>query len=212
MSEIDREVDVSERLNIIRNLPIRLDDKIFMSLVCLDLIPAWEVDFCEKEMGVEEFEAKLIDAGFQTRTMEKDGNYEDQPQKLWEICYSNSVELVEKLFKLNGKSFNTGGGQKPHVEAEYGKLYGFPPTAVEAYVKDKQSVFSRRNLPVDVENEDYVFLAQFALSKDNWRQELETPKKWAAALAQYVPDLWQEFVAKWRAAKAVNYGDWPMSN
>lgn len=115
------------------------------------------------------------------------------------------LEIVDRLFAL--QQANTGSGQSSTVEAQYGELYGFPTTAVEAYVNDKQSVFSRRTLPLDVRDQDYVFLAQFALSRDHWREELETPKKWAEALAKNVPVLWQEFVVERRALRDCNYGD-----
>lgn len=205
MSKVEGEENLSERLEVICGLKISLQDRIFMSLVCMGMIPAWEVVFRKGEMGVDEFDSKLIDGGFETRRLERDWHFVNGPEKRVEICYSNSIEMVDRLFAL--QQANTGLGQTSSVEAQYGELYGFPRTAVEAYARDKQSVFSRRTLPLEVQNQDYVFLAQFALSRDHWKEELETPKKWAEALAKHVPYLWQEFVAEQRDLKVRNYGD-----
>lgn len=215
MSQVDSEKNLAERLDIITALPISLDDRVFMSLVCLDLIPAWEVGFHGGEEvdahNVDELNAKLIDAGFETRKREYDWDYGNGPGKKLEICYSNSIELVDRLFRLNQENSlrPDGSDQDQTMAAQYGELYGFPPTAVQAYVDNEENGFGGRDLPPELGDPDYAFITRFKLSSNNWREELETPKKWAAALAQHVPNLWQEFVAQQRRFRAENWGDLP---
>ncbi len=201
MGTIEGSENLGERLDVIRGLPIGLDDRVFMSLVCLGMIPAWEIFLEEGEISDNELEAKLIDAGFETRKVEFNEMRRGGRRVLGEICYSNSIESVDKLFKLGGLE------ESSSVAGQLGELYGFPPTSVAGYLANQKSDFTSRRPPAEFENEDFMFLAQFCLSKDHWREELETPKKWAEALAQYVPDLWQDFVAERRSLKADNWGE-----
>ena len=50
------------------------------------------------------------------------------------------------------------------------------------------------DLPEEVQAEDYSLLLQFALSKDNWIEEIKKVKQMADKLQKYVPDLWKEYV------------------
>ena len=86
---------------------------------------------------------------------------------------------------------------KPELLKEYqdnqdvrvhGRLFGLPETAVAAMADGNC-------LPID-EQDGYVREAgfgdldvQFRLSRDHWREELETPKRWVALLKAY--DLYE---------------------
>lgn len=197
---------LSERLEIIENLPITLDEKIYMSLVCMDLIPAWEISSksAETERNVDELNTLLIGAGFETKLIQDEQN----PGAYREICYSNSIEEVQKLSEL--ASVNQSQIQSPETAIQFGRLYGFPETAIQAYTYNRGDTIGRRDLPSDIQDEDYMVLAQFAFSKGNWPQELEIIKKQAKALELNVPNLWREYVAKIKTDRAENSGDFPV--
>ncbi len=193
---------LGERLEIIQNLPIRLDEKIWMSLVCMDLIPAWEIpiinDFDDSK--ITEINNRLIEAGFETEL----GDVSDaqcRPNKIREILYSSSKEFLNRLSAVKKDPYDT----TPATKLEKGRLYGFPETAIQAYIKGP--TISKHQLPPSIQQEDFMFLAQFGFSAENWEQEIETVKKWAEALKKEAPKLWEEYIAQQKAYKAENYGN-----
>ena len=75
-----------------------------------------------------------------------------------------------------------------------GQAYGFPKSAIAAYIGTKEKI-SVEDLPKDIKNKEWFPFVRFAvLSKDNWKQELKTPKLWAKIVKKHSPKLYEEFI------------------
>jgi predicted transcriptional regulator len=94
-----------------------------------------------------------------------------------------------------------------------GELYGFPKTAVEAYIQEfrgeaseaksaeeRGNKFSQltRDLPAEVRNQDFTAFAFYRTSKEHWQTELETAKQWAEELQKVSPKLFEKIVSDYR--------------
>jgi len=67
----------------------------------------------------------------------------------------------------------------------YGRLSGFPESAIKAYLgaeENTTALIELGDLPEEVRTQDFMAFATFKLSRGNWREELETVKKWATAI------------------------------
>ncbi len=66
---------------------------------------------------------------------------------------------------------------------EFGKMMSFPQTAIDAFIKSNK-----------LKNEDYPdmsgIVVHFALSKDNWQEEVNLLKYWSELIKKYAPDLY----------------------
>lgn len=79
---------------------------------------------------------------------------------------------------------------------EYGEAYGYPQTAVELFNRgpdDDGNTLMRWELPEEEMKSDYYPFIMFRMSKANWREEVETAKKWAQAVKRNSPKLFQEY-------------------
>lgn len=90
-------------------------------------------------------------------------------------------------------------------ERTFGELVGFPPTAVDAYVGSEQGRGGKLLDPVDLpavvrESESMAF-AQYRLSKEHWREEIGTARRWAEEVKRVSPHLYAEIVRDYRATR-----------
>ncbi len=76
--------------------------------------------------------------------------------------------------------------------ATLGYLYGFPDTAVEAFVNNR--VGDDEQLPEETRKSVAYEFAQFRFSRNNWRQELATGQRWADLLRQHSSFIYREFL------------------
>lgn len=87
---------------------------------------------------------------------------------------------------------------------ELGKLYGFPETAVDAYVRADQGEAVRligiEDLPEDVRNSEYAPFCQFCFS-EKWQEELKIPKQWSEIAKKYAPELHGQFLQEWKSVR-----------
>jgi len=193
--------NLAERLKTIEQLPLDLNERIHMALVCLGEIQAWEtcVIYEDKTKSkVDELNTMLIDAGFETRlgpeTRDPHSTYRDR-----EIMYANSIENAEKLLKVRGR---TEEMEERERDMEMGRLYGFPETSINAYVDDHTNMIGQDNLPEDIKSQDCMALFAFMFSKEHLEEEIAVLKRWEKVLKQKVPDLWKNFIEKWKEEKS----------
>lgn len=69
-------------------------------------------------------------------------------------------------------------------DKQLGLLFGYPATAVEAYL-DGERLPEERVDELLAEASIPWWLCNFVLSKDNYREELEVVKRWQATLVEY---------------------------
>lgn len=81
-----------------------------------------------------------------------------------------------------------------------GLLLGYPPSAVEAFChwradggheeNRKEYLLSVREIPDDsITREDYASFVTYFLSKDNWREELESARVWSKTVLALSPNI-----------------------
>jgi hypothetical protein len=113
------------------------------------------------------------------------------------------IGRTEELAKQLKSAWDTLDDQK------IGSLSGYPPSAIEAYIKMEVSLggseeevaqllrelfIARHELPEDIRKEDYLTFESFRLSRTNFRDELETVKRWAEEIKRLDPSLYQRVV------------------
>lgn len=76
---------------------------------------------------------------------------------------------------------------------ELGFALGFPPTAIEAYAKTGKDII-REDLPKEEQGSDGVLFSSFALSKENWREEIKLGKTYAEYIKSISPGIYKEYV------------------
>lgn len=89
----------------------------------------------------------------------------------------------------------------------YGKLSGYPQTAIEAFVEAakrgeegwRELLVYRDELPDEVKNQDFLAFAEFKLSKAHWQDELKTVKKWAEEIQRINPALYSRNVEAYKS-------------
>lgn len=78
-------------------------------------------------------------------------------------------------------------------DEEMGESFGYPKTAIEAYLSKIESI-RRQDLPPEIKEKDFYPFIQFGvLSKENWEKEIETAKLWANAVKRNSPKLFEEY-------------------
>lgn len=100
-----------------------------------------------------------------------------------------------------------------------GRLFGFPETAVKAYERvaslawnekgervpvdwgeiSKGVLVGSEDLPPDAKKQDFVAFAEFALSAEHWREELDKARDWADEIRKVDPDLYARKVREYHA-------------
>jgi hypothetical protein len=84
-----------------------------------------------------------------------------------------------------------------------GELFGYPESAVRAYLETGEKSFTLINveeLPEEVKSQDFMAFAHFGfkLSRENWREEIKTAKKWADVVRETDSEVYKEMVMTYR--------------
>ena len=127
------------------------------------------------------------------------------------VCF---VANNQKDFDLISELWFGDHDKDQKVYRELGRMSGFPQTAIDIYQKISQAeifklseeeqekamgnyVFSEREKRdfLFKENEPRVvpFSWLFYMSKENWKSEMATPRKWAKEIESTTPTLYEEF-------------------
>jgi len=72
-----------------------------------------------------------------------------------------------------------------------GKAYGFPPTAIEAFV-GKRKRLNRRSLPLEIRHSDGIIFSSPTLSQDNWQEEIKYGQRCGEFIKRITPKLYEE--------------------
>ena len=76
---------------------------------------------------------------------------------------------------------------------ETGLVFGFPPSAVEAFCKGGV-MESDDDLSQEVRYGEAAHFLHFKLSKKHWPEEFEVVKRWANAIKENFPDFYKKYV------------------
>lgn len=145
----------------------------------------------KKELSKKEKIQKVLEqAGMKFEIVEKSEKTEEGVElKRYTFLIAKKEEVLEAL----KKAFEL----KDHETM--GRLFGYPETAVEAFVKGEIiSDYSKWwwSLPEekrkDLEKEGIMNLLNFSLSKEHWEEELETLRRWQKVIKEKAPKLWEK--------------------
>jgi len=87
----------------------------------------------------------------------------------------------------------------------FGRLSGFPETAVQEFVKTREMLWEERSqylvdvnfndIPKEVRELPYMAFAQFRLSKNNWKEKIKTAERWAKEIERLSPALYNKITS-----------------
>jgi hypothetical protein len=75
----------------------------------------------------------------------------------------------------------------------FGEVYGFPETAIKAFGRPN-GLIKYNELPEDIRNDEAYAFYTFEMSRENFREEFETMKKWAEFVKQNSPKIYQDYI------------------
>lgn len=181
----ENEAEKRSKIEKLKDLNIPPVGKGETVLVLLGLKPATELRISSSGQEKEETIQALANLGLAVEVTE-----EIEEKNLIKIAISLSQKNVDKLKSLDP--------DKDH--GEYGKLMGFPETAVNAFGKPEATLpyEKSRKLTRDLP------LFKFAFSQEHCKEELEVMKKWNLAILEYAPWIFDEVYAPEDAERIKN--------
>jgi hypothetical protein len=207
-----------EIVKILESLPFRpmysTDAKIGLLLVWSGLKPAtditlgkeWERGEAEKTLTdeeVEEAKRKLASAGLWAVELPKESGALDEPGE-HSADYLPPYFYEEQEFfvaKDEGTARALRDAQINRRHDVFGKLCGFPETAIRAFLqkkKNREKFMEVDDLPLEIRSEDYMAFLFFKLSKDHWLEELEVAKEWSKKIKELDYELYKEALISYR--------------
>lgn len=175
----------------VESLPIRDFDKVDLILLLAGFKTAVDINV---PINNDNWHNIIKDLGLYF--IEDEGLRDESKRKYY---IARSQEDAEKLHDAFAKNNDT----------EAGILSGYPATAVENYVKTTEDLKSPNltesdvinllkeryaeivDLPLEVKDiQELLPLAHFGLSRQNWKEEIVTIKKWADTVRNLDPELY----------------------
>ena len=212
--KVERKENIDDKLN---RLPVGDTQRVQVLLAAEGLKRATNLDIpfatelpeirpisSREEMRLSVTRTRQILRTMGLRVAQMSGEMTSQDQPYWReenytLCTARKQEDAERLAQLLSKKEQTY-----EISQELGTLFGFPPTAIEAYAssgEDKskaESLMYFFDLPLDVQKEDAVAFIWFRLSKEHWQEEMETVRRWAEAVKRRAPALYMRCVEEYR--------------
>lgn len=124
--------------------------------------------------------------------------YSDHSGHRIEFSIARDMGTLEQMRRLNAEH----GGRRARQHnsrwhTEYGKLLGFPPTAIDAFVHHRPFL---NELPHAVRETElgrfYENCSMMRLSEAHWKEELKTVQKWMEAVRAVSPDYLRQMTAQ----------------
>lgn len=204
------DVAIVRRIEDFSNLD--LQEKVELLLVLGDFKKANEQDFESEEwydekppLDVDEkkiksYEKLLEEIGLvfekkkettKSRVAHEEDNYE----------YVRNIERVRYILaktQENIEKYKTAAqGESDNL---LGEIYGFPQTSIEAFEKPGE-IIEYEELPEEIRNSEAYSFLTFKLSRNNYKEEFETAKKWADFVKKCSPKIYAEYVEFMKAVE-----------
>ena len=180
-------------INSIENIEASLQDRINTILVQLGEKNTAEVELGrDYEKSIKEEDSVKLSTDFENICINNGIFFKKIEEKKIVPRYliSKDKEMLEECLD----AFNF------HNSKEIGLLFGYPKTAVEAYLKGEDYLipFNQENefISPKIMHQDYMKFLNFRLSKDHWEEELEIPKKYAEIIKTKSPYLYNQLMEK----------------
>jgi hypothetical protein len=119
----------------------------------------------EFEANIEELKQVLSDLNLVFE--ERRGHDDDVDMESIRFLIAQNEDMKEELLKAADMPFSK------ERDRAIGKVYGIPETAIDAFIKGRDYVAGREDIPEEIWNSKEIRIASFLPSKDHWREELE---------------------------------------
>jgi hypothetical protein len=192
----------------IENLPISDNDKNDLILVWRGLKPATDLHLDDpKNALIWWWTKRKIDRVLDQMQMHHDDVFYEK-HSARSIALSPNRSTFNIMMSEKKRYMDYLENQKHNPDLQYridyekaGMFYGFPETAVKAFVEDhladasqetsESNRMKREDLPEEIRK-----VTWFAYSKDNWEEEAKTSVRWAKEIAMVNPKLHEKRYAK----------------
>ncbi len=178
------EAEAIKRLENLSSIPVPQYKLLILAVYLnLKLASEFHTDFLENPEEVSaEIKDILKSLGLFYEVSE--ANYDQKNPNL--ISLSFLVSKNQKLLKDKQPKF---GEQDYYLKQ--GQLFGYPLSAIEGF-KNKESL-NDDNLPIELTDEDKRFMF-FALSKNNWREEVKWLREIESAIKTLSPVIYDQIM------------------
>ncbi len=175
--------ELHEKAAILESIHCGVVPKAELILVLSGLKPATDLLLFKNSEDPESVKKKITDAGLAYKELDK--TLIQNPNLTCFLGVARKMADATRVVELSSTMSSTGG-------EEFGRLMGFPQTAIEAYAKKRERFndgtnnhpFVERGLPF-----------RFKLSKDNWEEEIQVAEGWTAKIKEIAPDVYQELMS-----------------
>lgn len=183
-----KEVDIPskelrEKAAVLESIDCGSVPKAELILVLAGLKPSTDLHLFKNNEDPELVKKKINDAGLVYKEMDK--HLMQNPNLTCSLGVARQMADAVRVVELLSGMSATGG-------EEFGRLMGFPQTAIEAYAKKRErfddvsndNSFVKRGIPF-----------RFRLSKDNWENEIKVAEDWTEKIKEIAPNVYQELIS-----------------
>lgn len=205
-----------ELVEAVEGSKIDIGDKVNLLLVGAGMKPASNFELLVRSgenvfLGkgdLEKIKSIMNESGLVFEVHEIENDIESKMQ----ILFGRSREELERLAEIvknlpNPKQVESGEYSKDQMREIYlaqGAAYGYPQSAIEAFVgKGGGERLNVGDLPAEIRESDAFIFSVFALSKDNWQEEIKQGKAWADYIKSVSPGIYREMMEKSRKTRGL---------
>lgn len=179
--------DLERKIELLKNIKCGIESKMNMILILLELKSATTLDLFTWNEDLDSIKNKITEAGL---------FYDDIQKPPFLNKKRTAMLAIGKTKELATKAAVGFRDPENHHE-ELGEYMGYPKTAIEAFLGktkrydeefgDDQKIFDSKNIPMGIFG--------FALSRDNYEEEIKVAEEWVDALKKIAPDLYEEAIS-----------------
>jgi len=197
-----------ENIERLERLPLIPPHKMELILTYLGEMPVSSIGFVfeNKDVYKKEIKNKISEISVLKKILPRIGlkfkisEYVNQTYPQVELSFGKNEKDLKRLEKAT-----QGQNHK-----KMGRLFGFPESAIQAYVREKQQHKKEGELTLNAEEllkglpeeekgdllkEGVLNFLNFRVSKDNWKKELETVRRWQKTIKEKAPKSYQEIIS-----------------
>jgi hypothetical protein len=178
------EINPNQEEKMDESIGCGLGPKSMMVLIVLGLKPATTLDLFTWNEDVESVKRKITEAGLFYDDIRK------PPFRNKERTANLAVACSQEIATSTAVSFKD---PKNHSQ-ELGTYMGYPQTAIDAFMGKTELLEDSESEEVLKDKEWTKGTIAFAMSKDNYTEEIKLMEKWWEAIKEKTPDLYQQIV------------------
>jgi hypothetical protein len=179
--------DLERKINLLKDIKCGIDPRVNMVLVLLGLKPATTLDLFTWNEDVDSVKSKITEAGL----------FYDEIQSPPFTNKKRTATLAIGSTKDLATKTAIGFRDPNKYHKELGEYMGYPKTAIDAFlgitkrydeeIGDQDEIFKSKEIPMSK--------VGFALSKENYEEEIKVAEEWMKAIKEFTPDLYEEILS-----------------